>query len=303
VSTAEPLATSTPDPVLEDYLATLARSALLSANTRRAYAARVTAYMTWLAASAVDGNPLTDPHARDGAVRDYRSYLKNTKRRAPETVNAHISALVHFYEHLGLGAPGVKREHTAGGEAKGLSEQDQRRVLRAVERLDSTRDQAMVLTLFYTGARVAELVGLDVDDIELSARLGVMRIRAGKGDRYRKMPLHTTARDALRPWLAERADWPGADGPALFLNRRGGRLTTRAVGHLIDRIEGEVGIEGALHPHVLRHTFGRQLARSGVDLSTIAELMGHSDINTTRIYTRPTADEKAAALDRLVVDE
>jgi site-specific recombinase XerD len=303
VSTAEPLATSTPDPVLEDYLATLARSALLSANTRRAYAARVTAYMTWLAASAVDGDPLTDPHARDGAVRDYRSYLKNTKRRTPETVNAHISALVHFYEHLGLGAPVVKREHVTGGEAKGLSEQDQRRVLRAVERLDLTRDRAMVLTLFYAGLRVAELVKLDVDDIELSARLGMLTVRSGKGDRYRRVPLHTTARAALRSWLDDRATWPGADSPALFLNRRGGRLTTRSVGHLMDRIENEVGIEGALHPHVLRHTFGRQLARSGVDLPTIAELLGHSDINTTRIYTLPTAAEKAEALDLLVVDE
>jgi integrase/recombinase XerC len=100
------------------------------------------------------------------------------------------------------------------------------RFLRDVQKCPSPRARAIALVPFYAGTRIAEIVGLDVDDVRLSARKGLLRI-LGMGEKVREIPIHRELRTALTGWLDERGDWPGADTRALFLNQRGGRLSVR----------------------------------------------------------------------------
>ncbi len=162
----------------------------------------------------------------------------------------------------------------------------------------SPRDRALAGVLFYAGARISEAVGLDVDDVRLSARKGVPRI-LGKGEKVREVPIPPAA--AL--WLEERPSWPGSEAtPALFLNQRGSRLSARGASDVVAALADAASPEDETTAHVLRHTFGTTLVRGGADLVLVAELMGHARLETTRAYTRPTAEDRAKALDLLPVD-
>ena len=172
--------------------------------------------------AAVDGDPLTTPAARDWAVRDYRTHLQAVAKRAPRTVNNALAAVDDFYTRRGLGAANATRADLPKSAPRALGRRTAVRFLRAVEQRPSTRDQALALIPFYAVARIAETVGLDVDDVKISARKGTLRI-LGKGEKVREVPLHPALRAVLADWLAERGDWPGAHGAALFLNQRGGR--------------------------------------------------------------------------------
>ncbi|MEW9556381.1 tyrosine-type recombinase/integrase [Nonomuraea sp. NPDC050783] len=280
--------------VHDDYTAALER-APLDEDTRRAYASRIRTFLAWLDAADLDGaDPLTDGHGRDFAVRDYKTHLKTVAKRTANTVNAHLAALDHFFTHRGLGPVQVRRDTPPKLAPKALDAREQKRFLRAVEMLPMARDRAIGRLLFYSGMRVAELVALDVADVPLSARKGKVLVRNGKGETSREVPLlDATVREAVKDWKAERSTWPGADGPALFLNRyRGGRLTARAVDQLIDELAVEADLVDdngapAASAHTLRHTFATNLLRRGVDVVVVAELMGHARLDTTRRYTNP----------------
>ncbi len=140
----------------------------------------------------------------------------------------------------------------------------------------------------------------------LSARKGKVIVRSGKGGDSREIPLlDPAARAALSKWKTDRASWPGATAiPALFLNRRGGRLSARAVDQLLDDLAADAGlIDDEDHPaasvHTLRHTFGTNLLRKGVDIVVVAELMGHRRLDTTRLYTLPTDADLEDAVAKL----
>lgn len=275
----------------------------LAERTRRAYRSRVAGYLDWLAATDIDGDPLTDPRARNDAVRDYRVHLITVAERKPATVNATLTALDHFHDWLGLGPAVVQREDLPAAAPRALDDGDQRRFLRSVEQQDSPRDRALALTLFYSGVRVAELAALDVGDVALSTRKGRVIVREGTGERHREIPLHPAARTALRAWLRDRRSWPGADGAALWLNRRGGRLSARS----IEQVVGAVGRaahlddpEAPLTPQVLRHTFATRLLRQGVDVVVVADLLGHRRLDTVRRHSPPTAADREQAIDRLL---
>jgi site-specific recombinase XerD len=104
----------------------------------------------------------------------------------------------------------------------------------------------------------------------------------------------------VRAWELERRTWVSAENPALFLTRRGDRLAVRSARAVVNAVGQAAGLPA--HPHLLRHTFGTVLVRSGVDIATVADLMGHSDINTTRGYARPTADDMDSAVEKFSVD-
>lgn len=296
--------------VFDAYAAAL-EHAPLDADTRRAYASRVRSYLAWLDAAAIDGpDPLADPHGRDFAGRDYRSWLKTTAKRATSTVNAHLTALDHFYGHLGLGAVIVQRDRLPRRAPRALDAREQKRYLRAVEARDLSRDRAIGRLLFYSGVRVDELASLDEGDVPLSARKGKVIVREGKGGDSREVPLvDQAARSSVAEWKKDRAAWPGAgENPALFLNRRGGRLSARAVDQLLDALAADADLvdddgKAVASAHTLRHTFGTNLLRSGVDIVTVAELMGHRRLDTTRLYTLPTERDLEDAVARLPSDQ
>lgn len=174
-------------------------------------------------------------------------------------------------------------------------------LIRATERggFAARRARLLLELLYGSGVRVAEAAGIDLADIEPD--LSLMRVR-GKGRKERIVPLSGAAADALRPYLEaraallaelakragdERADGSSAalDRQALFVNARGGRLTTRSMARALDSARDEAGLEKNVHPHLLRHTFATHLLEGGADLRSIQELLGHASISTTQRYT------------------
>ncbi|MFI7106029.1 tyrosine-type recombinase/integrase [Nonomuraea sp. NPDC050227] len=298
--------------VLADYTAALERAPLAD-STKTKYTSRLRGYLDWLAvqadAAALDGDPLTDAVAAAGAVRDFRRHLKDG-RRAPNTIDAYLSAIDDFYARRGLGKPQTQRERDSRRTApRVLDARRARRYVRHVQLTASPRDKAVALLPYYAGLRISEVVGLDLTDVRLSARTGELRIRGqGRdGGKIRLLPVHPDLRQALTDWLATRAGWKGAGThPALFLNQRGGRLSDRAARDIITGLGDAVGLgEDPTEPfssHVLRHTFATQLIRHGTDPVLVADLLGHGSLDTTRRYGLPTEADKAAALNALISD-
>lgn len=281
------------------YDAYLARA--LPGQTRRTYASAVRVYLAWLATGAHDGEPLTDAAARDWAMRDYRTYLVTVAKRAPATVNKALAAIENLYAFLGMPVAkgnGAKRQELPAKAPRALSPRARTRFLRAVEACESNRDRVMALLPFYAGLRVSEVAGLDTDDITMSARKGSIRV-VGKGEKTRTVPLHPKLREALTAWLAGR---PATDTAALFVTRLGSRPTAEAVDDAIAGICRRAGLDEEITAHVLRHTFGTTQVREGVDIVTVAQLMGHARLETTRRYSAPSDEDLEKAIMTLAVD-
>jgi integrase/recombinase XerC len=155
------------------------------------------------------------------------------------------------------------------------------------------------LEFFYsTGVRVSELVGLNWGDIDF--QLGIVRV-VGKGSKERIVPVGEVAQQALRDYAAgQRKQWNLAcKGEApVFLNNRGGRITTRSVARIVDKHLRQAGIAVKMGPHGLRHTFATHLLNSGADLRVIQEMLGHASLSTTQRYTHLNLDQLTAVYDK-----
>ena len=155
------------------------------------------------------------------------------------------------------------------------------------------RDQAMLELFYSSGLRLSELVGLDLDGLDLNA--GLVRVR-GKGNKVRELPVGSLARQALEQWLALRALAKPSDG-AVFISQQGRRLGARAV-QLRVRQAGVRELGQHLHPHMLRHSFASHMLESSQDLRAVQELLGHADIATTQIYTHLDFQHLASVYDQ-----
>ena len=165
------------------------------------------------------------------------------------------------------------------------------------------RDRAILELLYATGLRVSELVGMDVGDIDLGE--GLVRV-LGKGRKERLVPFGDKARDAVEDYLRVRSELlkrkptpspagrnrsSQTDADAVFLNARGGRLTTRSVGNIVDRYVAGLAQRMKVHPHTLRHTFATHMLNAGADLRSIQELLGHESLSTTQKYTHVSTEQ------------
>lgn len=277
---------------------------MLDADTRRAYASRVRQYLIWLDTAVLDGDPLTEPAAVDGAVRDYRAHLQTVALRKPATINTVLAAIADFYSRRGMPAPDVKRLDLPQQAPRALGDRDIKRWLRTIERWPSARDRVLAQIPFYAGLRIGEVVALNTDDIVLSAPKGLIIVRSGKGNKYREIPIHQHAalRTDLTSWLEERPTWLTTEQPALLLNHRGSRLSARGAHGILNAIASQANIEDEFTSHVLRHTFGTTLVRQGHDLVIVAELLGHARLDQTRRYALPTEADRARAINSLPTD-
>nr|VFJ46870.1 MAG: tyrosine recombinase XerC subunit [Candidatus Kentron sp. DK] len=235
-------------------------------------------------------------------------FLVGQERRlgkGPASIRRLLSAIRGFYRFLhregmivrdpttGVAAP--KKDHTlprvldvdrmAGLlDAPLVSEADEESPL-------FLRDRAILELLYSSGLRLAELVGLDLTDINLEAGLVTV---VGKGNKTRIVPVGRMARRAIGRWLGVRAQFAGPGEEALFLSRRKRRLSARSVQA---RLQKWGGGEAALHPHLLRHCFASHLLESSGDLRAVQELLGHADIGTTQIYTHLDFQHLASVYD------
>jgi len=155
------------------------------------------------------------------------------------------------------------------------------------------RDRAILELLYASGLRVSELVGADINDIDFDDELIHV---LGKGRKQRIVPFGQKARAALEDYLAARSEPENQTGrnsknDALFLNFRGGRLTSRAVEKIVDRYVTFLAQRMRVHPHTLRHTFATHMLNSGADLRSIQELLGHESLSTTQKYTHVSTEQ------------
>ena len=157
----------------------------LAARTKDAYSQYIQAYGAWLVDRRDGAKALTDPRARDYAARDFKRHLKVERGWKPASVNLALAAADHFNRFLGLGPANAKREPLVQAAPTALAVEQQRELLRAAE-ASKTRDRAIVTLLLYTALRLHELVALNVDDLSISSRKGLLVIRSGKGNRYRR---------------------------------------------------------------------------------------------------------------------
>ena len=245
-------------------------------------------------------SPATKARLRsvDGlAIRSYlaalhRSGLKN------RSIARHLSTLRSFFRwscregHLEKSpAAGLPAPRTPRSLPRALSLSDTENLLAAGdEDFLPERERALFELLYAAGLRVSEAAGLDLEDVDLSSR--ALRV-VGKGSRERIVPFGEEAGEALRAYLPVRATLrraPGAaeasdSGEPLFVNRRGGRLTTRSMARILKRRLRAAGLPADISPHALRHTFATHLLEAGADLRSIQELLGHASLSTTQKYT------------------
>ncbi len=147
----------------------------------------------------------------------------------------------------------------------------------------AVRDRAMLELFYSSGLRLAELTSLAPDDVNFAD--ATVRV-TGKGGKTRIVPVGSHAATALRAWLSERAELPGLDHQALFVNRQGRRLGPRAIQARVQQRGLRQGIAARVHPHMLRHSFASHVLQSSSDLRAVQEMLGHASISTTQVYTQ-----------------
>jgi len=274
-----------------------------SANTIESYRYDLVLFARWL--EATNGEPFQADRITPTDLREYRSYLLTVEQRSPATINRRLASLRTFLQWAR--AEGLCREiptdqvkgiQSSPRAPKSLPKKDVDRLMREVEQSGNKRDLAILQLLRHTGIRVGELTALRLSDVSISERKGQLVVRSGKGSKYRVVPLNADARKALSDYLAVR---PKHTSDALFLGRRSDRLSPRAVEKTVHKYAHLARLED-VSPHTLRHTFGKSALDAGVDLVTVSRLMGHERLETTAIYTTPTAADLEKAVEKLEAD-
>lgn len=259
---------------------------------------------------------LTPDALTNEAVRGYKQRLLDQAAK-PKTINRRLAALAayaHWLEQAGYvmnarnPVQGVKAVKEIALAPKWLNKKQRAALLRAVDkevddalrryprlRLMYLRDAAIVRLILYTGLRVGEIVKLRLNDVVLDERKGNLIVREGKGTKRREVPLNSKARKALNDYLRIR---PDIGGDNLFLGQRNEGIQHKTVQRAVLRFSRTAGL-GDVTPHQLRHTFAKSLIDNGITLDKVALLLGHSSLNTTRIYTTPSDEELGEALGRL----
>ena len=181
-----------------------------------------------------------------------------------------------------------------------LTEEDIDSLLSAASEDDtpeSSRDQTMLELLYATGMRVSELVSLNLEDVDTDN--GYVRC-FGKGGKERLIPIYKQAADSLEQYIAEARPMLESEqsATALFLNRRGARLTRQGFWLILKARAERAGLNGRITPHTLRHSFATHLLRGGAPLRHVQELLGHASISTTQVYTHLTSEHVRAEYDR-----
>lgn len=234
--------------------------------------------------SVPDWGELSGPYVRAYASSRHRSGIGG------RSIARELSALRGFYRYLDrenvvrvnptLGVHAPKRGRTLPK----VLDVDQIERLLKIDPTDAlaVRDVAIMELLYSSGLRLAELVSLDIGDVDLSD--AAVRV-VGKGSKARVVPVGRKALRALRDWLERRATWVVGSERAMFVGKQGRRMSPRAVQARLRSWGIKTGLNSGLHPHKLRHSFASHLLESSGNLRAVQELLGHSDISTTQVYT------------------
>jgi integrase/recombinase XerC len=244
------------------------------------------------------------------SIRDYLHWL-NSKHEKPASMARKLASLRSFYRYLqregrvGLNpAEAIRTPKQLKHLPRVLTKDDAAALMEfpVDEAGGSPRDRALLETLYSTGARVSELVGINLDDLRASE--GLVRLR-GKGRKERIVPIGSVALQAIHAYLDQQPLSDTRDSTSktkrvpspVFRNSRGGRLTTRSVARIVARYSTRLA-GGSVSPHTLRHSFATHLLDEGADLRSIQEMLGHTSLNTTQKYTHLATDQLLAVYDK-----
>ncbi len=225
------------------------------------------------------GKPLKDVTAMD--VERFKRYLATTKKYSKSSQYLGIKAIKLFYKSRNINppvnlTPPKRNIHMPSY----LNEEDAKKLIEKSR--ENSRTSAIISVLAYTGMRVGELCGLKIEDVDSSE--GIITIHAGKGDKDRIVVMPDECREAIEEYLKTRL-LKDTDNDFLFVSRKGSKLDTSTVERIVKALAREAGIAKKVTPHVLRHTFATAVLRNGGDIRFIQQILGHSSVATTQIYT------------------
>ncbi|MGZ6965133.1 MAG: site-specific tyrosine recombinase XerD [Acidimicrobiia bacterium] len=295
--------------LLDEHDSWLAVERGLAANSLSAYRRDLRRYAEYLRRHGLTDAALVD----ESTVSAYVDHLKRARdddgnpRYAPSSIARALVAVRSFHRFCleegfvdsdpseEVGAPRVPQ-----GIPKALTEAEVESLLGAVMGDDprALRDRAILETLYATGVRISELVGLDRRDLDFDAAL--VRV-LGKGDKERVVPIGRSARGAMedylargRPELERPVTRNRVAGDPVLLNARGGRLTRQGCWTIVTTAGDRVGLSGRLSPHVLRHSCATHMLDHGADIRVVQELLGHASLSTTQVYTKVSPERLRA---------
>jgi integrase/recombinase XerC len=271
----------------------------LSPHSRRAVVNDLRKFARWF--SMANNEPFVVGRVTARDIADFREAMRKGNGQAVATVNRCIVSLRRLFAWLAEQgivpanpAKKVKQLRRQQLAPKGLDRAVVRKLLREIELRQDVRANAVFSLFLWTGCRCSDLVGLELHDLMLGERSGSVVFRHGKGGKQRTVPLPVAARKALAAYLESR---PPVRSDKVFVGERG-PLTDCGVRSLCGKYSAIIGVK--LHPHLLRHSMAHQfLLDNGNDLVSLAQILGHSDINTTAIYTRRREEELGEAVERL----
>jgi integrase/recombinase XerC len=278
------------------------------------YLADAKRFAGWLETATHEPFELT--HVTPTDIREYRTYLQGSLKLRASTVNRKLASLNSLFnwavesERIPSNpAAQIKYVNKTPSPPRWLDKQEQFALQRAIEKdlqvsqmrfpkrwLTRSRDASLVTFLLHSGLRLSECTSMTLDDLDLSPRKGQVLIRQGKGNKERRIPLDHEARQALQDWLALR---PECHSRVVWLSvelEEPGDLTPRAVQRVLKRY-GQLANIPRLTPHILRHTFAKNLADKKIGVEVIASLLGHGSLSTTQIYIKPSFHDLQKALD------
>jgi integrase/recombinase XerD len=296
------------DACVSDFLEFLSVEKGASGNTIAAYRNDLSQLEDFVAGEVDDATDITWPNVGQDVVMEYILHLK-AQSYAEATVARKVAAVKSFFSFLqaegklklnpteSLASPKVGKslpKPLTVQEVDELLEQPLRRTSP-----EAKRDRAMLELMYATGLRVTELVSLDLADVQLDGERPFVRL-VGKGNRERQIPLlEQPAHEVMeyskyaRPRLVgERME------PALFVNRRGERLTRQGFWLILKGYAADAGILGRVTPHTLRHSFATHMLRGGMDIHKVQELLGHANISTTQVYTQVSREHIKEAYEK-----
>ena len=275
----------------------------LSSNSISAYRRDLEKFSQFLAEKSLDFEKISE-----GEIVEFEVWLKSSKL-AITSINRNISALKSFYKYLAQEfsifnpVSGVSSSKVPRRLPKALTIKEITALIDATKREGdpiSLRDHAIIELLYGTGARVSEIVGIDINDFAQGEVEGnpitTLKLR-GKGSKERIVPLGSFAKTALdeylvriRPNLLSKSKSARVE-TALFLNQRGSRLSRQSAWQMISDSADATGLTGKVSPHVFRHSYATHLLDGGADIRVVQELLGHASVTTTQIYTLITIDK------------
>ncbi len=291
------------DQALKQFLDHLTIERGLSKNSLIAYKRDLTKFSEFLAEAGHNFEKLSEAE-----IVSFEVWLKS-RNLSVTSINRNVSALKSFYKYLAqeFATPNpvafIASSKVPRRLPKALTIKEITSLIDATKRESdpiSLRDHAIIELLYGTGARVSEIVGIDINDFSQSEVEGipitVLKLR-GKGSKERMVPMGSFAKTALdeylvriRPNLLAKSKFARVE-TALFLNQRGSRLSRQSAWQMISDAADATGLTGKVSPHVFRHSYATHLLDGGADIRVVQELLGHASVTTTQIYTLITIDK------------